>query len=97
MNVRKIKKEIGLHSDFKIYLFGSFINNEQYNDIDLLILYNSQSILINDILKLRLQLVDYFKKQFDITLDICLLSYEENRLTDFIAKVENLIKLEQEE
>lgn len=96
MNVKKIKKEINLHSDFKVYLFGSFLNNDNYNDIDLLILYNSQLFLISEILLFRTLLVNFFKEHFNIILDISLLSYLENKQIDFLSKLEHFIKIEQE-
>lgn len=97
MNVKKIRKEINLHSDFKIYLFGSFINNEIYNDIDLLVLYNSDLIMNTEILLFRNRLVSFFKENFNISLDISLLSFIENNKIDFLSTISNFIIIGQEE
>ncbi|MGV7098274.1 nucleotidyltransferase domain-containing protein [Bacillus subtilis] len=96
MNVKKIRKEINLHSDFKIILFGSFINQQSYNDIDILLLYNSRFITINEILLFREKLISSFNKEYSIILDVSLLSYFENSLVNCLSKINKYIEIEQE-
>ncbi|MDQ0220973.1 hypothetical protein [Peribacillus cavernae] len=88
---------MNLHSDFKIILFGSFINQQSYNDIDIIVLYNSNFITSNKILGFREKLISSFNKKYSINLDISLLSYVENTLVDFLSKINKYIEIEQEE
>jgi predicted nucleotidyltransferase len=85
-----VKKKIPKLTDFsiKIYLFGSALYSEQYNDIDLLIVYDQGIIGIETILSLRHQLKKNYYKLFKTTLDICLLSKKEDKNNPF-RKEEN--------
>ncbi|MGG6359624.1 nucleotidyltransferase domain-containing protein [Peribacillus frigoritolerans] len=96
MNVKKIRREINLHSDFKIILFGSFISQESFNDIDILLLYNSHFITSNEILLFRETLISSFNKKYSIILDISLLSYIENTSLNLLSKINKYIEIEQE-
>lgn len=95
MNVKKIRREINLDSDFKVILFGSFISLESFNDIDILLLYNSHFISSSEILLFREKLISSFNKKYSIILDISLLSYSENTSVKFLSKTNNFIEIAQ--
>lgn len=71
----------------RLYLFGSSINGAKYNqDIDIIIVYNKDYIKIEDIIELRRELFRYWKKHFDIILDVNLLSDDEEKELRFIKR-----------
>lgn len=97
MSVKKIKKEINLHSDFKIFVFGSFLKNIIYNDIDLLILYNEKTISIEEILFFRNELKYLYYNEYTSILDISLLSHFEESEVNFINKIGEYVEIKQTE
>lgn len=86
--MNKIKKEINLHSDFKVFIFGSVLKTSLYNDIDILILYNNQTITITKLLQFRNSIKVFYYNQYNLILDISLLSYFENAEMNFLSKIE---------
>jgi len=92
--ITNLKNEIDkdLIINIKIYLFGSAKSSNNYNDIDLLIVYKDNSVNIVDILLLRKKIADKLKSIYEVGIDICILSEKENEETKFIEK-ENGIKL----
>lgn len=87
-NVKRIKEEIKMHSDFNIFLFGSIITSDSPNDIDLLIIYNSRKITIKEILEYRVKLKLAYYETYNIILDITLLSLIENMEVNFLSRIE---------
>lgn len=92
--ITNLKNEIekDLIININIYLFGSAKSSNNYNDIDLLIVYKDNSVNIIDILRLRKKLADNLMSIYEVEIDICILSEQENEETKFIEK-ENGIKL----
>lgn len=81
-----IYEQIDLFASFeKIYLFGSILHSNGYiNDIDILLLYEkfSTSILIN------INFVEmYIEQKIQYPVDITVLSFEEEKETKFIDKL----------
>jgi predicted nucleotidyltransferase len=77
--------ESSLNNNFEFYLFGSFVNNLNYNDIDIIIIYSDYTELqkIKDVIsqEFKAHLIHY----------TCFTKTEENELF-FIEKV-NAIKI----
>ena len=92
--ITNLKNEIDkdLIVNIKIYLFGSAKSSNNYNDIDLLIVYKDNAVNIHDILLLRKKLADKLESIYKVEIDICILSKQENEETKFIEK-ENGIEL----
>ena len=86
ISVRKISKL--RNSCIKIYLFGSALNSAQHRDIDLLIVYDEKVINMEAILNFRNRLKNDYYKLFRKTLDICLLTKNEDKNNPF-RKEEN--------
>ncbi|SKB01328.1 hypothetical protein SAMN04244570_2679 [Sporosarcina newyorkensis] len=83
-SVNNLKKENVLYSNLDFYLFGSLLYTNSPNDIDLIIVYNKDKISIQDILLLRKHLYCSFFNEFKITLDITLLTKQEEKSLNFI-------------
>lgn len=73
-----------LYSNLDFYLFGSILYSNLPNDIDLIIVYNKGEISIQDILLLRKYLYCSFFNEFKITLDITLLTKQEEKSLNFV-------------
>ncbi|WP_342515556.1 hypothetical protein [Sutcliffiella sp. FSL R7-0096] len=82
--MNNLKKENVLYSNLDFYLFGSLLYSNSPNDIDLIIVYNKDEISIQDILLLRKNLYCTFFYEFNITLDITLLTKQEEKSLNFI-------------
>jgi hypothetical protein len=82
--VNNLKKKNVLYSNLDFYLFGSLLYSNSPNDIDLIIVYNKDEISIQDILLLRKNLYCSFFYKFKTTLDIILLTKQEEKSLNFI-------------
>ncbi len=82
--MNNLKKKNDLYSNLDFYLFGSLLYSNSPNDIDLIIVYNKEEISIQDILLLRKNLHCSFFHEFKITLDITLLTKQEEKSLNFI-------------
>lgn len=82
--MNNLKKKNVLYSNLDFYLFGSLLYSNSPNDIDLIIVYNKDEISIQDILLLRRNLYYSFFYEFKITLDITLLTKQEEKSLNFI-------------
>ncbi|MEN2766849.1 hypothetical protein [Ornithinibacillus xuwenensis] len=67
------------------YLFGSFLYSKNPNDIDLLIVYNSNKVGITDVLSLRKTIYNLFLLNHSLIADITILSKQEEREVNFIS------------
>lgn len=68
-----------LKIDCSIYLFGSYLNSENWADLDFLVIYKHYDD-IHNIKEI------FFNKMFDIPLDITFMSEEEERFFNFIIE-----------
>ncbi|OOM47007.1 hypothetical protein CLBKI_03890 [Clostridium beijerinckii] len=90
MNLKNMM--IGLCPDEKfngisLYLFGSSIKAiSSFKDIDIILIYNKKYNNINSIINLRKNMIEYWRKECDIVLDIILLDTCEEREVKFIKK-----------
>ncbi|OIU71022.1 hypothetical protein BHE18_08210 [Rossellomorea aquimaris] len=73
-------------ANVRFYLFGSVLNNMEYNDVDILILYDgSNRNNIIRVIQLRKVLWELSSIVMKEELDITLLTYKENEERDFIG------------
>lgn len=70
-------------SKIEIFLFGSANQSKAYNDIDLLIVYNQNTVNIQTILRLRQRVAKKLEIAYNVQIDICLLSKKENEEIKF--------------
>lgn len=84
--VKKIKKKTVPHSNFDIYLFGSVLNSEFPNDIDLLIVYEKQHIT-TEMLEFKSHLMMTFKDFDSRKLHISMATLNEIYETNFLKKI----------
>jgi predicted nucleotidyltransferase len=76
----------------EVYVFGSITEHCHPRDIDLILVYNTKLISINELLQLRNKLYFALRELLDIEIDICLLSQEENTQSCF-TELEEAIKI----
>lgn len=70
--------------NLSIYLFGSSVYKDKPKDIDILLLYPRKSKYILEIIEFKNNMKKILKKQLLISIDILLLSNEEENDLDFI-------------
>jgi predicted nucleotidyltransferase len=70
-------------SKIEIFLFGSANQSKEHNDIDLLIVYDQNTVNIQKILRLRQRVAKKLEITYNIQIDICLLSKKENEEIKF--------------
>jgi predicted nucleotidyltransferase len=76
-----------------VYLFGSVLFKEKdYNDIDILIVYDKYRVSVEVILNYRLRLSKLVENEYNICCDIVLLNTEEENQARFADK-ENAIRI----
>jgi len=70
----------------RIYIFGSGLYKTQPRDIDLLVVYDTQKISVQEVLALRNELSKEVFFKFGVSAHICLLSAKEGEYQIFIAQ-----------
>lgn len=68
---------------FTIFLFGSILNSNTPNDIDMLITYENTVIDIEKALSFRKKMINHIQSIYNLPTDICLLSKQENQSSNF--------------
>ena len=88
--VSSISENINIFNLFtKVYIFGSSINNEHPNDIDLLLIYKDyKDILQNEKNDISL----FLEKLLKLPIDITILSERELKETRFLEKLASTCK-----
>lgn len=74
-------------SGINVYLFGSILNAEDCNDIDLIIIYDKKLVDINTAIKIRKSIKENIELISNLDIDILLLSQEEDEEVDFTGNV----------
>lgn len=72
-------------SVYQFYVFGSLLQSTAPRDVDMLIVYDDESIHVSLAVALRRELADQFRTRFNLELDVCLLSGAEAKTNPFIA------------
>lgn len=73
-----------LKEGINIYVFGSSLEDNEPNDLDLLLVYDSDRIEIDKILRIRTYLYNKLNKLFMIPIDLSILSIQEEKELNFI-------------
>ncbi len=93
MSIQMIVKNSGLiNKNLQLFVFGSVLTKSDPRDIDLLLVYNSQSLKISDVINIRKKLRKILQKEIHKSIDICILS-ESEAVTNPFIKEENAIKI----
>ncbi len=74
---KSVNKNVDLAGEIKIYVFGSLIYSCSPNDIDLVIVFNSLRYDIFDILAYRHYLRKDCFAEFNLPVDVCILTQQE--------------------
>ncbi len=91
--IQMIVKKINLvGNDIQLFLFGSALTQPDPRDIDLLMVYNIDSINIKKVIDIRKKLTKILQEKMQIPVDICALSNCETKTNSFI-KDEKAIKI----
>lgn len=97
MNVKKKLAEIELDVPifFKMYLFGSSVYADKFNDIDLAIIYDKSQVDIDQVIEFKRKVKSEFTRVFGLSCDVILLTIEEEIEMNFLlnAKTIELKKL----
>lgn len=86
--VKKFIMELEIN-DVSVYQFGSFLTGNEFNDIDLLIIYANYKD-INKIIFFRKKLKEKIAEKFYLSADIILLSIDEENQLDYLKQVESM-------
>lgn len=70
-----------------VFLFGSALRSSQFSDVDMLILYDPTLCAPDRAHSEHKGFVDGIAKDIDVPIHLCLLTYQEERTTGFIAQV----------
>lgn len=96
MNAKKEIIDLGLAFPvcIEIYLFGSSVYSESYNDIDLAIVYDKSKINMKQVVDFRKKIEHEINEKYSCSCDIILLSIEEEMEMSFLlnAKTEKIKK-----
>ena len=80
-----VLKKIDMKNDIKVFVFGSILNSQQVNDIDILIVYGPK-YSVEEAIALRQNLYKSIIFLYNISIDISLLSVHEKEYTFFISE-----------
>ncbi len=80
--IESFKQEI-LEYNLSIYVFGSYVNEKTYNDIDILVLYLIKKQDILPFIKFKNRFKSELEKISGEKIDLTILTYEENDETNF--------------
>ncbi|HVE44892.1 MAG TPA: hypothetical protein VNC84_07160 [Gammaproteobacteria bacterium] len=70
-----------------VYVFGSYLQSDHYNDIDILLVVNACGVDDYKIsIKFRGISKEKFKQKYDVNLDVVILTKEEEKQTNFSVK-----------
>ena len=74
---------------FDLYLFGSAVYSENPTDIDIAIIYEKGNVSINEAIKFKHELKSNLTKQTGFSVDIILLSREEEKEMEFLSNAKH--------
>lgn len=89
----ELKKLLDKTIRIELYQFGSSLEKEDCNDIDLLLIYNNgEKNNQSEILVLKRSIEDYLSKQYRSVIDITVLSENEENEKNFLEQI-NYLKI----
>lgn len=68
-----------------VYVFGSFLNTRFPNDLDILFLYDPNKCLPQNAYREHRSYIEHLKVCSGLTVDATLLTYDEQRQSDFLS------------
>lgn len=84
----ELKRILNVKMRFELYHFGSSLENKFFNDIDLLLIYNnSEKNNQKEILMLKRTITDYLYNQYHKSIDITVLSENEENEKNFLEQI----------
>ena len=86
-----INLNIEPQNNLDLYIFGSSIVSDTYNDIDLAIIYDKNAIDIDKAINYRKMLKMELSEKFNCPIDILLLSKDEEIQTEFLTNAKHEI------
>jgi len=87
----ELKRILNVKIRFKLYHFGSSLENKFFNDIDLLLVYNnSEKNNQRELLMLKRNITDYLYNQHHKNIDITVLSENEEKEKNFLEQIHYL-------
>lgn len=69
----------------ELYLFGSVVYAETFNDIDIAVIYEKEHISLEELVRFRQRLKDFVLKKTGISTDVILLSKDEEVELAFLS------------
>lgn len=89
----ELKKILNVTIRFEFYQFGSSLEKEDVNDIDLLLIYkNTERNRQDEILALKKVIKNYLFEQYQTAIDVTVLSENEENEKKFLEQI-NYIKV----
>ena len=79
-----VKKNSEMAGGVKVYVFGSAVWSHSPQDVDLVIVYNSSTVNVDDVLSCRRRLQRELSDKFGLPTDICLLNEKEAQSNPFL-------------
>lgn len=93
INDLELKEILNVTIRFELYQFGSSLEKENFNDIDLLLIYkNTDRNRQDEILILRKVIKNYLFARYQTDVDITVLSENEEKEKNFLEQI-NYIKV----
>ena len=83
--IKRIIKENSISAD--VFIFGSVLSKTNYRDVDLVLIYDENTITLDGIVKFRNEMNKELKKEFKKTFNINLLSKKEESKSKFLNKI----------
>ena len=83
--IKKIIKENSINAE--IFIFGSFLSKTNYRDVDLILIYDENSITLDRIVTFRDAMNKELNKKFKKIFNINLLSKKEESESRFLDKI----------
>ena len=84
----ELKRILNIKIRFELYQFGSSLDKEFFNDIDLLLIYNnSEKNNQRELLMLKRNITDYLYNQYHKNIDTTVLSENEEKEKNFLEQI----------
>lgn len=84
---KAVLQSLSVPKSVALYIFGSFLYMVKPNDIDLIIIYDNKIYPGSSIFKACQEILAGIKEQFHLPIHVTYLSYEEERIIEFVKEV----------
>lgn len=79
-----VNKNSEVTGGVKVYVFGSAVWSHSPQDVDLVIVYNSSTVNVDEVLSCRRRLQQELSNEIGLPVDICLLNEKEAQSNPFL-------------